>query len=153
VNHLSTSIDIDAPAAVVYGVLTDFARYPEWNGYTRIEGEAAEGTRLRVSPGPEAGRAPTFRPRVLVADGRELRWRGRLYVPGLFDGEHSFLVEDLGAGRSRLTQSEAFSGALVGPVMRRIGADTERNFRAVNRALKARAEAAVAGTVGPGPAA
>ena len=139
-NEIHTSIEIDASAETVWSVLTEFGAYPEWNPYTRIEGEARVGERLRVSPGPDAGRAPTFRPRVLVADGRELRWLGHLYVSGLFDGEHSFVIEELEEGRSRLVQSEEFSGLLAGPIMRFVGEDTETNFRGVNEALAARAE-------------
>jgi hypothetical protein len=141
-DELNTHVDIDAPADLVWSVLTDFESYPEWNGYTRIEGEARVGERLRVSPGPEAGRLPTFRPRVLRADPetRELTWLGHLYVRGLFDGEHRFIVEDLGDGRSRLHQGESFSGLLVGPINRRFGDDTASNFRAVNEALKTRVE-------------
>jgi hypothetical protein len=144
-DELTTSVDIDAPAGLVWSVLTDFIAYPEWNDYTRIEGEAREGARLSVSPGPETGRMPTFKPRVLRADPetRELVWLGHLYVPGLFDGEHRFTVEDLGDGRSRLRQEESFSGLLVGPINRRFGADTESNFHAVNGALKARVESLV----------
>jgi hypothetical protein len=144
-SDIHTSIEIDVPAETVWSVLTDFGAYPAWNPYTRIEGEPRVGERLRVSPGPEAGRAPTFRPRVLVADGRELRWLGHLYVPGLFDGEHSFVVEELDEGRSGLTQSETFSGLLVGPIMRFVGEDTESNFRGVNEALAARAESLLDG--------
>lgn len=140
-SDIHTSIEIDAPAETVWSVLTDFAAYPEWNPYTRIEGTPGPGERLRVSPGPEAGRAPTFRPRVLVADGRELRWLGHLLVPGLFDGEHSFVVAELEEGRSTLVQSESFSGLLVGIIMRFVRAPTEANFHGVNEALKARAEA------------
>jgi hypothetical protein len=143
-SDIHTEIEIDAPAETVWSVLTDFGAYPEWNPYTRIEGEARVGERLRVSPGPEAGRAPTFRPRVLVADGRELRWLGHLLTPGLFDGEHSFAIEELEGGRSKLTQSEEFSGLLVRPIMRFVGEDTEANFRGVNGALAARAEALAA---------
>lgn len=143
---IHTETEIAAPADTVWTVLTDFAAYPEWNGYTRIEGEAREGTRLAVAPGPEAGRMPTFRPEVLhagpLADGSgyELAWLGHLYVRGLFDGEHTFRVEDLGDGRSRLVQSESFSGLLVGPITLLFGDDTESNFRAVDEALKSRAE-------------
>jgi hypothetical protein len=140
-SDIHTSVEIDAPVMTVWSVLTDFEAYPEWNPYTRIEGVPRAGERLRVSPGPEAGRAPTFRPRVLVADGRELRWLGHLYVSGLFDGEHSFVVEELEEGSSRLTQSEAFSGLLAGLVLRFVGEETEANFRGVNEALKDRAEA------------
>jgi hypothetical protein len=144
-SDIRTSIEIDAPAGTVWSVLTDFGAYPEWNPYTRIEGEAAVGERLRVSPGPEVGRAPTFRPRVLVADGRELRWLGHLFTPGLFDGEHSFVIEELDEGRSKFTQSEEFSGLLVRPIMRFVGEDTESNFRGVNEALAARAESLAGG--------
>ncbi|KAB1185074.1 MULTISPECIES: SRPBCC domain-containing protein [Haloferax] len=139
-DELTTSIDIDAPAETVWQVLVDFERYPEWNDYTRIDGEAVAGTTLAVAPGPQAGRMPTFKPTVLRADDGELRWRGHLFVRGLFDGEHRFVVEDLGDGRSRLTQAETFTGILVWPINRLFGDDTERNFHAVNQALKTRAE-------------
>jgi hypothetical protein len=143
-SDIHTSIGIDAPAETVWSVLTDFGAYPEWNPYTRIEGEPRAGERLRVSPGPEAGRSPTFRPRVLVADGRELRWLGHLLTPGLFDGEHSFVVEEFDEGRSKLTQSETFSGLFAGAIMRFVGERTETNFRGVNEALKARSESPAA---------
>ncbi|WP_136718060.1 SRPBCC domain-containing protein [Halorientalis salina] len=141
---LETTIDIDAPADIVWDVLTDFERYPEWNDYTRIAGEAVEGAQLRVAPGPRAGRMPTFTPRVLRSRADyELRWLGHLYVRGLFDGEHRFTIEALGDGRSRLTQAEQFSGLLVGPIMHRYGEQTRANFESVNRALKRRAEGLV----------
>lgn len=36
----------------------------------------------------------TFHPVVLVAvQERELRWLGRLLIPGLFDGEHTFQLD------------------------------------------------------------
>ncbi len=153
-HELHTSIDVDAPAETVWAVLTDFDAYPEWNGYTRIEGEASEGTTLRVSPGPDAARSPTFRPEVQrVVPNRELRWLGHLFVRGLFDGEHRFQIEPLGDDRSRFVQSEQFSGLLVRPILRFVGADTEANFEAVNRALKARAESLASGVSNqPAPA-
>jgi len=140
-NEITTSIEIDAPAETVWAVLTDFDRYDEWNPYTRIDGEAIEGTILRVAPGPEAGKMPTFRPRVRsVVPNRELRWLGHLYVRGLFDGEHRFRIESLDDDRSRLIQDETFSGLLVGPINGRYGEQTEANFHGVNEAIKERAE-------------
>jgi len=140
--EIFTTIDIDASPETVWHVLTDFAAYEEWNPRTRISGTAAAGERLVVAPGPEAGRMPTFKPTLLQADPpRELRWLGHLYVRGLFDGEHAFTIEDLGAGRARLVQFETFSGVLARPLLRLFGEDTEQGFEAVNAALKARAEA------------
>jgi hypothetical protein len=144
-DHIHTSIEIDAPPEAVWRVLTEFERYPEWNRLTRVAGRPEVGARLVVAPGPDAGRLPTFRPRVVRADpGRELTWLGHLYVRGLYDGEHSFVIEPLDGGGSRLVQSERFSGLLVGPINRRYGAETERSFRTVNEALKTRAEALAA---------
>ncbi|WP_436909859.1 SRPBCC family protein [Halosimplex marinum] len=139
--EIHTAVEIDAPPETAWAVLTDFSAYPEWNPRTRITGLPAEGEQLVVEPGPDAEGMPTFRPRVLRADPpRELRWLGRLYVRGLFDGEHVFAIEDLGDGRSRFTQSETFGGVLVRPLLRLYGDDTEAGFEAVNAALKARAE-------------
>jgi hypothetical protein len=138
---IHTTVDIDAPAETVWQVLVDFERYPEWNDWLHVDGRATVGDRLRVTPGP-AGSGPSFRPRVLeAAPNRTLRWLGHLFVPGLFDGEHRFDIEDLGEDRSRLVQSEAFDGLLVGPVLWRYGEQTERSFEGVNEALRTRAEA------------
>ena len=83
----------------------------------------------------------TFRPTVLcVAPERELRWLGRLIVPGLFDGEHRFLIEPLEAGRSRFIQSERFSGLLV-PLAGGGLEKTAAGFEQMNVALKHDAEA------------
>jgi hypothetical protein len=74
-----------------------------------------------------------------VEPGRELRWIGRVLIPGIFDGEHGFLLEPTAAGHTRFTQMERFSGVLVRPFSRTIDR-TETGFRQMNEALKARAE-------------
>lgn len=139
--EIFTTIDIEASPETVWSVLTDFAAYDAWNPQTRITGTAEAGERLVVAPGPEAGRMPTFKPRVIRADPpAELRWLGHLSIRGLFDGEHVFIIEDLGDGRSRLVQSETFGGLLARPLLRLVGDATEQGFEAVNEALKTRAE-------------
>lgn len=146
--EIFTEVTVEAPPETVWSVLTEFDRYGEWNPALAVEGRPEEGERLTVSPGPEAPQGPTFRPRVLTVDpGREFVWKGHLFVPGVFDGRHSFRIEDLGDGRSRFVQSERFGGVLRWLILRRYGADTEANFHAMNAALAARAEAMVAGEV------
>ena len=143
VRSISHTIEIDAAPDAVWRELADTASYPDWNPFVcRLEGDLEEGSRLEVEITPPEGRAMTFKPEVLaVKPGRELRWLGHLLVRGLFDGEHSFEIEPLGEGRSRFTQSERFSGLLVRPLGGGLG-KTQRGFEAMNRALKARAEAA-----------
>jgi len=86
----------------------------------------------------------TFKPTVLAADAeRELRWLGRLGVPGIFDGEHSFRLERLPDGGTRFVQAERFRGVLVGL----FGTTLQKallGFEQMNHALKQRAEATVA---------
>lgn len=83
----------------------------------------------------------TFRPKVLVAEpNTELRWLGRLLIPGLFDGEHYFRLSSLGSNRTRLVHGERFSGVLVPFAKSSLESATRAGFEAMNKALKARAE-------------
>ena len=93
---------------------------------------------------PPGARATTFKPTVRAVEAnRELRWLGRLLMPGIFDGEHTLLIEPLNGGRSRFVQSERFTGFLVGLVKGML-ARTEAGFEQMNTALKARVEQASA---------
>jgi hypothetical protein len=143
--ELVTEVDIRASPEEVWAVLADFPAYPDWNPFVRaIEGKPAVGERLSITLAPPGGKTMKFRPRVLVADpGRELRWLGRLLFPGLFDGEHYFLIEPR-AGGVRFVQGERFTGVLVGAARSALGKNTRSGFEAMNRALKARVEAAAA---------
>jgi hypothetical protein len=81
-----------------------------------------------------------FKPRVLqVQPPRELRWLGHLFVPGLFDGGHSFTLIDDGSG-CLFRHSETFSGLLPMVMTTGMFDATQRGFRAMNEALKERAE-------------
>jgi hypothetical protein len=137
-----TEIEIDAPAARVWDVLTDFDAFPRWNPFIRrIDGVASERMRLSVKIQPPGGRAMTFRPTVLrVEDGRLLSWRGRTIIPGLFDGEHIFELEPLGHDRTRFVHAENFRGLLVPLLARTLRTNTRAGFERMNAALKARAE-------------
>ena len=141
--ELHAEIEIDAPAERVWGLLTDFASYPQWNPFIRqISGKPARGERLQARIEPPGGQGMTFKPKVLKAEAnRELRWLGRLLVPGLFDGEHSFTIQPLEENRCRFVQREAFKGLLVPLFARSLEANTQRGFEEMNRALKERAEA------------
>jgi hypothetical protein len=90
----------------------------------------------------EGQKPMTFKPKVLRADpGRELRWLGRLLIPGLFDGEHYFQMEPSDAG-TRFVHGEIFRGILIGMLD---FAKTEAAFKALNEGLKRKAEGAATG--------
>ena len=133
------TVDIQAPPATVWQVLTDTDRYPDWNPFMpRLSGRLVRGERLTLTVRPGT-RTMTFRPRVLaVEDGTLIRWRGRLGMSGLFDGEHELRVEPTADGGTRFVQRESFTGLLV-PMMPRVLVDTAAGFAAMNTALRARA--------------
>lgn len=145
VREIRSEIEIEAPAAVVWGVLTDFAAFPEWNPFMRsAQGELEQGAQISVTMQPPGHGPSTFRPRLLSVDaGRSFRWRGHLVVPGIFDGEHVHELEALGPQRTRYVQREEFHGVLV-PFVGGMLRDTQRGFEEMNAALKARAEGTAA---------
>jgi hypothetical protein len=136
-----SEIEIDAPPERVWAVVTDFDAYPEWNPFIRrISGELREGARLEVRIEPPGARTTPFKPTVRAVErNRELRWLGRLFVPGIFDGEQSLLIEPREGGRSRFVMAERFTGFLVG-FLKDTLAKTEGGFEQMNDALKARVE-------------
>src|SRR2546428_6274197 len=140
--ELSAEIEIEAPPERVWQILTDFPKFFEWNPFIRqMSGEPKTGARLRVRLEPPGGRAMTFKPKMLnVEPHRELRWLGRLWIPGLFDGEHIFTIERLDEKRVRFIQREKFTGLLVPFMAKGLDRDARRGFEEMNRALKERAE-------------
>ena len=142
-HEITTAIDIGAPPRRVWTVLVDFPSYRLWNPFVRsIEGSPREGETLKVFIQPVGGAGMTFRPRVLRAvPDQELRWLGRVVLPGLFDGEHFFKIEPLDEGRrTRFIHGERFSGLLVPLLRKSLDRGTREGFEAMNQALKARVE-------------
>jgi hypothetical protein len=142
-HEILTTIDINAPPREVWSALVDFESHPHWNPFVRrIEGSPREGDTLKISIQPLGGKGMTFRPRVIRAvPDRELRWLGRLILPGIFDGEHFFGIEPLDDGRrTRFTHGERFKGVLVPFLRKSLDTGTRQGFEAMNRALKDRVE-------------
>ena len=139
--EIHSEIEIDASAERVWQILTDFDSFPEWNPFIRrISGEITEGATLEAFLQPPGGKGMTFRPKVLKAEhNQELRWLGKLWISGLFNGEHIFVVESLGDNRVRFLQHEKFTGVLV-PLFGNVLANTKRGFDEMNQSLKERAE-------------
>jgi hypothetical protein len=136
---VSATIQIDAPPAAVWVVLADLGRYAEWNPLFReASGRVAAGNRITLrSVHPVSGRMMTVKPKITVADpGAELRWSSSL--PGIMSGEHRFVLA-LVDGGTRLVQSETFRGLLAAFSGKTL-ARAEASFRALNEALKQRAE-------------
>lgn len=138
--QIETTITIDAPIEVVWAEFANTAAYPDWNPlFQKLEGEWIVGQKLdAVIDGMG------FKPKVLVSDlHQELTWRGRVLLPGLFDGTHSFVFTDNGNGTTTLVHKESFRGILVPLMKKKLEVDTKALFEQMNVALKERAETLV----------
>lgn len=137
--HLRTEIIINAPAAKIWPLIADPARHLDWNpNLHQMTGSLMQGAVFSMTLGAPGQRPMTFHPRVLDrAEGSHIKWRGRLWMPGVFDGTHTLRVEPLGPDQTRFVNEEGFAGLLLW-VMK-----TEQfrpDFDAANGGLKRLAE-------------
>ncbi len=145
-HKIETEIEIKAPAERVWALLIDLPSYPSWNPFVRsIEGTLEAGRTLTVFIKPPGAKGMQFTPKVLAVEpNRELRWKGKLLFPGIFDGEHYFRIEVKPEGGLTFRQGETFSGVLVPFLRRSLDNAARQGFIAMNEALKREAENPIA---------
>lgn len=142
--EVTASYDIDAPAEAVWSVLTDLSQFHVWNPFIQeASGSTELGGTVRVRVRPSLRIPLGFRAKIYDREpNRWLRWRGHVGAPWLASGDHSFTIEPLADGRSRLVQRETFTGALPWLTRRLLAREAQRGFDAMNRALADRAHSA-----------
>jgi hypothetical protein len=141
--NVDTEIDIDASAADVWAILRDEQRYPEWNPYIpQLDGELRIGASLRFRFAIWTGglTVPATARVLSIVHERELRWAGHLLFDALLRAEHYHLIDPIAPGRIRFRHGERFTGALAIILAPLIALWAPGRYRAVNRALKQRAE-------------
>lgn len=140
--QLKTEIIIDAAPTLVWKVLMDFENYINWNPFLiSIKGKAEVGTYLENKIQMSETKSMDFKPKVLVVEeNKEFRWKGKMFVNGLFDGEHYFLLEKTAEGNTQLIHGENFTGVFGSVIFKMIKEDTMKGFEKMNRSLKAEVE-------------
>ena len=135
--NIRTEILINTDITKVWDVLMDFDSYPKWNPFiTSISGEPKLGSRLTVSINPPGGKGMTFKPNILTLESnKEFRWKGKLGISGIFDGEHYFILEYLDKDITKFIQGEKFSGLLV-PLVGKMLDKTQTGFQLMNESIK-----------------
>ena len=133
-----SEIRINKPAAEVWRVFADFAAYPTWNPFIKcLTGQPEVGKRITAFLQPPGNKGMTFKPRVLrMEPGKELRWIGKLWVPYLFDGEHTFQIIAHPDSTCTFIQYERFRGLFVPLLKTMLDRDTQSGFDQMNTALK-----------------
>jgi hypothetical protein len=139
--NIQTEILILADTAKVWNVLMNFDSYPKWNPFiTSISGERKLGNRLTVSINPPGGKGMTFKPNILTLEAnKEFRWKGKLGINGIFDGEHYFILESVDKDITKFIHGEKFSGLLV-PLVGKMLDKTQKGFQLMNESIKKECE-------------
>ena len=140
--QIESQIIINAPAAAVWKVLVDFKAYPMWSPTIKeFYGNPTVGERTKVLLSQPGGTSMKMNPVFLRIDAnKELRWKGRLLMNGIFDGEHYFILKPISDNETILIQGEMFSGILVPFFKKMIHGNTKKGFEIFNEALKDRVE-------------
>jgi hypothetical protein len=135
---VKTKIEIDAPAKDVREVLFNFSDYPNWNPFiVSVDGPVAQGSTVRVAVKPVGKDALSGDTVVTSFTNTRLAWTGSLAVPGLFRGNHEFIIEEQGPSKTVFYQNEKMSGIII-PFFN--FKPEAAGFVLMNEALKKRAE-------------
>ncbi len=140
---LRTEIEIKATPEKVWSILTNLACYPEWNPFIHHAiGTAKLGGKVDITFKQGAKDMTLHCTVVRVKKERELAWQYHVIFPFLWQGEHSFTIQPLGAKLVKFIDVEIFRGLLIPLQAKDIDTNSRRDFKAMDKALKARAESA-----------
>ena len=134
-------LDIDAPPAVVWQVLTDLPRYGEWNPFviecrsTLVPGEPID-LRVRLRAKPQDQREWM----VEMEAGKGFAYRMKPFPLGALASRRSHHLEALADGRTRYRSHMQLSGWLMPLVRTLLGANLQRGFSEMSEAVRSRAE-------------
>lgn len=136
--RIYTEINIQASPEKVWQVLVDNESYPSWNPYhVKVVGKLQEGAPLIVSIHKPNGARLEIEPKVMRLDrNKELTWGGG--VPGIFTGEHQFILSRNADASTHLIHKELFQGWVVPFASLEA---IEEGYRRMNEALKLKVEA------------
>lgn len=135
---IKTEIIINNNIENVWKVLMNHQDYHKWNPFIKsIKGMVKVGNSITVTLQNKGEKPMVFKPQVLkVEKNKEFRWKGHLFVKGLFDGEHYFQLKKHNQNQTILIHGEIFSGILSKVLFKLIGTKTTQGFTAMNKSLK-----------------
>jgi hypothetical protein len=109
--QVAVSIDIAAPAAAIWALLTDPANQRVWNStLNRIDGDIREGGTVELVAKSAPDR--TFKLKVSdLVDQQQMTWSDG-FAP-MFRGVRTFRLSDLGGGTTRFAMDEVYSGLML----------------------------------------
>lgn len=86
------------------------------------------------------GKPNFFEPTILKKTSTMFVWSGELLSRYVFRGDHSFEFVDLGDNKTKVLQTEIFSGLIASLVLWQIGDASKKGFQLFNESLKRKCE-------------
>ncbi len=140
--RIVTETPIQADAAIVWSILSDFEGYPDWNPFIRMAAGAlapGEAVRFRFAL-PSRLKVPASGVITCCEPGRELRWAGHMLSPLVMRADHFFILEPAGPGRIVLVHGEHLGGVMAAMLLAGLGWHLRQAYQCMNLALKSKAE-------------
>lgn len=138
VYEYAVATSIQAPAPVVWKLLTNTSDYPRWNSTViSIEGEIAQGQEINLLAKVSPDRAFHLTVRELEPNVRMV-WADGMPM-GMFAGVRTFTLTPQADGSTKLTMAEVFSGSMAKMITKSIP-DLRPSFQDFAADLKREAE-------------
>ena len=139
---IETQIMVNSTPEKIWNILINFDQYELWNPFmTKVVGDAKLGSKIMVKIQTVRGKERTYYPIITKFEiDKELRWKGKSFLPGIFDGERIFIIEKSTNNQVSFLHKEIFTGLGVKFVGDKLGEDLKESFDKMNIALKSRAE-------------
>ena len=143
--EIKTEIDIAAPPAKVWKILTDIEKWKDWSPVINdASGTASPGSKLSITMCSKEGKGgkdgPKYEPVVTVfEEPRRFQWRATMMAGFIFTNGKVLELEETTAG-TRLVHKETFSGMLVPLMWTQMESGVPPMLDSMNEALKTLAE-------------
>lgn len=141
--RINRSVEIDAPAEVVWNVITDFASYGEWNPFVpRCESTLEPGSAISMDV-QLGGKKLSRQVEWITArdDGRGFSYRMRPLPLGTLSSARVHRIEALEGSRCRYHSHFELRGWLMPLVRAVMDARLDKGFSGMTQGIKRRAEA------------
>ena len=138
----SDEVVIEAPAALVWEIITDFEKYGEWNQFCpSIEGELEIGSPVKMQVDLGNGLQEQVEYITCIEAPGKITWSMENKPGDPIHADRSQVVTALDDGRCSYVTYDDFSGDFAAEMVKQMGEQVRSGFNLCARNLKQRAEA------------
>lgn len=138
----SETLAINAPAGIVWEVITDFSSYGEWNQFcSSITGELRMGEPLHMEVDLGNGPQTQVESITCIEPGRRIVWSMENKPGDPLHADRAQEITPIDEYSCTYYTVDEFGGDMCGPMIEAMGKAVEDGFNLCARNIKARAEA------------